>query len=202
MHIAMLLVCFVSILPAVFSAFIPPAVRRSQISTLSPLRRLGASSTRRYASLFDFPPDLNPEHLLQDIWAFLEVINPAANEDIRRVGASAAWVGGSVGVAGSLTAIMLKAEKVKSRDNCAFCKGSGALVCGNCHGNRFVLMKRGGGNIEEADEDCRRYTCPTCNGLGIVTCVNCQGDGLAIPPVLNRKRSRDPEGPLEDRGLA
>lgn len=48
--------------------------------------------------------------------------------------------------------------------------------------------------VEEKD-------CPTCQGSGYITCINCKGDGLAIPVMLNKKLSRDPETRLEALGL-
>jgi DnaJ-class molecular chaperone len=48
--------------------------------------------------------------------------------------------------------------------------------------------------VEERD-------CPTCYGSGFITCINCKGDGLAIPVMLNKRTSRDPETRLEEYGL-
>jgi len=142
------------------------------------------------------PKSMSREDVMDAILAFLKVVNPQVPEDIRRVGASAAWVGGSVGVGGSLTAIWLKMQKVKSRETCAYCRGSGSLACGSC-GDTGVLriLEKETGKVTKVD-------CPTCRGTREVLCVNCRGDGMAVPPMLRTRRSRDPEGLLEDSGLS
>jgi hypothetical protein len=43
--------------------------------------------------------------------------------------------------------------------------------------------------------------CPRCMGSGSLKCINCKGDGLALPVMLNKKVSRDPETRLEEYGM-
>lgn len=50
-------------------------------------------------------------------------------------------------------------------------------------------------------QQVQEQDCPNCEGTGAVTCLNCRGDGLALPVILNKRVSRDPESRLEALGL-
>jgi len=89
---------------------------------------------------------------------------------------------------------------VNERSKCPYCSGSGQLTCARCYGLQKIKLRRGaegggeGGRIEEEP-------CPSCLGVGTVVCINCKGDGLAIPVMLDKKVSRDPETRLEEYGM-
>jgi len=75
------------------------------------------------------------------------------------------FIGGSVGVVGTVISTMIKKEEVKDRLKCVYCDGSGQILCGHCLGMGEV---RG--------EDCN-----TCESTGTVVCINCQGSGMSVP---------------------
>ncbi|CAN0062534.1 unnamed protein product, partial [Heterosigma akashiwo] len=102
------------------------------------------------------------------------------------------FVGGAIGVTGTLIALDSKKVKVAERAKCPYCTGDGRLTCVRCLGAGMLPAAADGGAA------CK---CGFCEGKGFVTCVNCKGDGRAVPLMLNRKASRDPESELEDVGI-
>ena len=76
--------------------------------------------------------------------------------------AIAGFIGGSVGVVGTVIATLFKRDEVKDRLKCTYCAGTGQITCGRCFGSGTVSMN---GQSE---------TCPTCEGTGTVVCINCQ----------------------------
>mmetsp|Transcript_40653 Transcript_40653/g.53534 ORF Transcript_40653/g.53534 Transcript_40653/m.53534 type:complete len:201 (-) Transcript_40653:242-844(-) len=102
--------------------------------------------------------------------------------------------GGAIGVMGTLFALEFKKQKVQKRSECPYCNGQGHLQCTACLATGVV-------EIMTADGMTKSYGCGYCEGTGHITCVNCKGDGRAVPLMLNRKASRDPESEMEDIGI-
>jgi len=90
--------------------------------------------------------------------------------------AVAGFIGGTVGVMGSLSATLRKRDEVKERLKCPYCEGSGQLVCGRCLGAASVKTKDG-----------MTTTCTQCDGTGTVICINCQGTGVSVPEDILQK---------------
>ncbi|CAM9361474.1 unnamed protein product [Discosporangium mesarthrocarpum] len=108
------------------------------------------------------------------------------------------FIGGSVGVIGTIVAIQMKIGQVRELTQCPYCRSSGQLPCALCFGLGSVQVVEGavggvGGRLVTR-------TCPACLGKTYVTCINCKGDGRAMPNFLNKKVSRDPESEIEDVG--
>lgn len=87
--------------------------------------------------------------------------------------ASNGFIGGSVGVIGTVVATQLKKGQVKDRLTCSYCAGSGQIMCGHCLGTKTISYLGPDGMVTEA--------CPNCEGTGTVVCINCQGSGLSVP---------------------
>ena len=87
------------------------------------------------------------------------------------------FIGGSVGVIGTVVSTMIKKNEVKDRIKCNYCEGSGQIVCGHCLGLGTLSV------LSEVDGAPRVTTvqCPNCEGSGTVVCINCQGSGLSVP---------------------
>lgn len=79
---------------------------------------------------------------------------------------TAAFVGGSVGVVGTLVAISARRRAVRDRLACVICKGEGSIECGRCFGTG-----RG------ADGGRCAHCLPS---PGRVPCVSCQGSGNSV----------------------
>lgn len=91
----------------------------------------------------------------------------------------AAFVGGAVGVIGTLESIMARRRAVRERLTCVYCDGAGTLTCGVCIGG------------------CRNTagtSCANCNGLGKVACVSCQGSGNSVLLASDRNLIRELAG--------
>lgn len=89
------------------------------------------------------------------------------------------FIGGSVGVIGTVIATLIKKGEVKERLKCVYCDGGGQILCGHCLGT---------GVISYADEFGKVTTekCENCEGTGTVVCINCQGSGISVPEdILN-----------------
>lgn len=84
------------------------------------------------------------------------------------------FIGGSVGVVGTVIATLVKKGQVKDRLKCTYCEGEGEIICGVCLG-------RGTVQIPHADGSWSMGKCDTCEGTGTVVCINCQGSGLCVP---------------------
>jgi len=84
------------------------------------------------------------------------------------------FIGGSVGVIGTVASTMIKKEQVKDRLKCNYCAGSGQIVCGHCLGTGTISVKGEDGVLSSV-------TCANCEGSGTVVCINCQGSGLSVP---------------------
>lgn len=95
-----------------------------------------------------------------------------------QVDAVAAFVGGALGVVGTLVVYETRRYHARTRVACPYCEGTGSLVCGVCVGH---------------DPNC-----PHCDA-GRIKCVNCEATGLAIPPQLERKGIKSVDDELETR---
>lgn len=84
------------------------------------------------------------------------------------------FIGGSVGVVGTVVSTMLKKKEVKDRLKCSYCEGSGQILCGHCLGSGTL-------SVMGADGVLTSMQCPNCEGTGTVVCINCQGSGLSVP---------------------
>jgi len=84
------------------------------------------------------------------------------------------FIGGSVGVIGTLISTMIKKDEVKDRLKCTYCDGTGEILCGHCLGSGLLSRKSETGALESV-------VCPNCEGTGTVVCINCQGSGLSVP---------------------
>ena len=84
------------------------------------------------------------------------------------------FIGGSVGVLGTVISTMIKKNEVKDRLKCTYCDGTGQILCGHCLGTGSLLVKGESGELAPV-------TCPNCEGSGTVVCINCQGSGLSVP---------------------
>jgi hypothetical protein len=80
------------------------------------------------------------------------------------------FIGGSVGVVGTVISTLIKKGEVKDRLKCLYCNGSGQITCGHCLGTGMVKLS--------ATES---VACSNCEGTGTVVCINCQGSGLSVP---------------------
>lgn len=91
----------------------------------------------------------------------------------------AAFVGGAVGVMGTLESIMARRRAVRERLTCVYCDGAGTLACGRCVG---------------ACRNAAGVSCANCNGLGKVACVSCQGSGNSVLLASDRNLIRELAG--------
>jgi hypothetical protein len=91
----------------------------------------------------------------------------------------AAFVGGAVGVIGTVESIMARRRAVRERLTCVYCDGAGTLTCGYCLG---------------AARDAQGAPCANCNGLGKVACVSCQGSGNSVLLAEDRNLIRELAG--------
>ena len=84
------------------------------------------------------------------------------------------FIGGSVGVLGTVASTMIKKNQVKDRLKCTYCDGTGQILCGHCLGSGTLMVADDSGAMVSK-------ACPNCEGSGTVVCINCQGSGLAVP---------------------
>jgi len=108
------------------------------------------------------------------------------------------FLGGTVGVLGTLITYETKRFKMKQRILCPYCEGGGVITCGACLGSGSVVRETGG--------EATQTSCPVCGGIGVVACVNCKGEGVTVPVALQRKQLDLPEDDLnyalEEMGIA
>ena len=96
------------------------------------------------------------------------------------------FIGGTVGVIGTVSATQVKKGEVKDRLKCVYCGGSGTIQCGACAGTGKLLADFSAGKFlpteTDADADSTDLiSCSQCEGSSFVVCINCQGSGLNIP---------------------
>lgn len=91
----------------------------------------------------------------------------------------AAFVGGAVGVIGTVESIMARRRAVRDRLTCVYCDGSGSLGCGVCFGTGI-----GSDGLP----------CGACSGTGKVDCVSCQGSGNSVLLAEDRNLIRELAG--------
>ena len=95
------------------------------------------------------------------------------------------FIGGSVGVIGTVISAQIKKDEVKGRLKCVYCDGSGQIVCGHCLGARTLSYQTESGSLV-MDEQCSN-----CESTGTVVCINCQGSGRSVPDDFLQVRSRE-----------
>ena len=88
------------------------------------------------------------------------------------------FIGGTVGVVGTVLATQKKKAEVKDRLTCVYCGGSGTIKCGTCAGTGSLLAE---GVTSFTEGVSATQACGTCEGTSHVVCINCQGSGLNIP---------------------
>eukprot|EP00306_Pavlova_sp_CCMP459_P020577 CAMPEP_0185550226 /NCGR_PEP_ID=MMETSP1381-20130426/19817_1 /TAXON_ID=298111 /ORGANISM="Pavlova sp., Strain CCMP459" /LENGTH=221 /DNA_ID=CAMNT_0028162999 /DNA_START=38 /DNA_END=704 /DNA_ORIENTATION=- len=91
----------------------------------------------------------------------------------------AAFVGGAVGVIGTLESIQARRRAVRERLTCVYCDGQGTLACGVCYGSGVTSDGQ---------------PCPNCSGTGKVSCVSCQGSGNSVLLAEDRNLIRELAG--------
>eukprot|EP00614_Pseudopedinella_elastica_P013103 CAMPEP_0172614274 /NCGR_PEP_ID=MMETSP1068-20121228/49311_1 /TAXON_ID=35684 /ORGANISM="Pseudopedinella elastica, Strain CCMP716" /LENGTH=229 /DNA_ID=CAMNT_0013419011 /DNA_START=126 /DNA_END=815 /DNA_ORIENTATION=- len=110
------------------------------------------------------------------------------------------FLGGTVGVLGTLLTYEKARFRMKQRILCPYCNGGGVITCGACLGCGKTLVKVGPNG---AKESC---ACETCGGIGEVACVNCKAEGVTVPVALQRKEfnmnTDELELALEEMGIA
>jgi len=84
------------------------------------------------------------------------------------------FIGGSVGVIGTVISTMIKKEEVKDRLKCPYCAGSGQILCGHC-------LSSGTVSYQKEDGSFATQPCSNCEQTGSVVCINCQGSGISVP---------------------
>jgi len=85
------------------------------------------------------------------------------------------FIGGSVGVIGTVLAAQIKKGEVKERLKCVYCEGEGQIPCGHCLGTGVLSYMDASGKLVLGEK------CENCEGTGTVVCINCQGSGLSVP---------------------
>ncbi|KAJ1631808.1 hypothetical protein T492DRAFT_993112 [Pavlovales sp. CCMP2436] len=91
----------------------------------------------------------------------------------------AAFVGGTVGVVGTVQSILTRRRAVRERLTCVYCDGAGMLMCGVCVGS---------------GRSAAGTPCPNCKGSGHVACVSCQGSGNSVLLASDRNLIRELAG--------
>jgi len=84
------------------------------------------------------------------------------------------FIGGSVGVIGTVAATSIKKSEVKDRLKCTYCDGTGKIMCGYCYGTKQTPFSDSSGAWQSSP-------CSNCEATGDVVCINCQGSGITIP---------------------
>jgi hypothetical protein len=90
---------------------------------------------------------------------------------------SAAFIGGTLGVMGTMMALEIKTKQDGGLDACPYCMGHGEILCGRCLGT---------GSMNGAP-------CEKCSCNGAIMCINCKGDGRLSPLILQNKVVREPD---------
>lgn len=85
------------------------------------------------------------------------------------------FIGGSVGVLGTVAAAQIKKAEVKNRLKCVYCEGSGQIGCGHCFVTGVYSYSNPDGSLTLGAR------CDNCESTGSVVCINCQGSGLSVP---------------------
>jgi len=101
------------------------------------------------------------------------------------------FIGGSVGVLGTVIAAQVKKREVQDRLKCMYCEGTGQLLCGWCLGTGKLSYNSETGELVTED-------CDNCEGTSTVVCINCQGSGLTIPEDIFAMMGDNEEGWSEE----
>lgn len=84
------------------------------------------------------------------------------------------FIGGTVGVVGTVVATYVKKGQVKDRLKCSYCDGTGQIGCGHCMGLKRI-------SVPDENGKWTMQECENCEGSGTVVCINCQGSGICVP---------------------
>jgi hypothetical protein len=103
------------------------------------------------------------------------------------------FIGGSVGVVGTLLFTTIKKEEVKDRLKCNYCDGTGQIVCGHCLGTGTVS------HVEAGTGAVCSGPCQNCDSSGTVVCINCQGSGVTVPEGVCAWGNRRAHNPATSR---
>ena len=103
--------------------------------------------------------------------------------------AQAGFIGGTVGVIGTVVSTFIKRDEVKDRLKCPYCLGAGTIACGTCLGTGKVMniISTAEGAAGEEEPQFAEEPCPDCDGTGQILCINCQGSGVSVPESLLQK---------------
>lgn len=105
------------------------------------------------------------------------------------------FIGGTVGVLGTVGATLVKKAEVKDRLKCVYCEGSGQILCGHCFGTKKLSY------IKEDKTVVLGEDCANCETTGSVVCINCQGSGLSVPDDFLQVLGDEEVRPTPTRGL-
>jgi hypothetical protein len=97
---------------------------------------------------------------------------------------SAAFIGGTVGIMGTMMALEVKTKQDGGLDCCPYCMGHGEILCGRCLGS---------GSLSGSG------ACPECGCTGAVMCLNCKGDGRLTPLMLQNKVTQEPDSAYQSK---
>ena len=70
------------------------------------------------------------------------------------------FIGGSVGVVGTVIAAQVKKDQVKGRLKCNYCEGTGQILCGHCLGSGTVSFLGPSGKRSDLRDKLRSSVCP------------------------------------------
>ena len=152
-----------SVLTACSHCITRPPPKRAQTSCRSSTASSCPTSTRSTRSIDSLSPWLQIDADSGDVQFSASAIN--------------GFIGGTVGVVGTVLATQKKKAEVKDRLTCVYCGGSGTIKCGTCAGTGSLLAE----GVTSFTEGAATQACGTCEGTSHVVCINCQGSGLNIP---------------------
>jgi len=102
------------------------------------------------------------------------------------------FIGGTVGVVGTVVATFVKKAQVKDRLKCTYCAGTGQIICGICLDRGTVST------LNVATGQWELKECQSCEGSGTVVCINCQGSGTVLPEDFLQKLGDSEAGFSDD----
>ena len=105
------------------------------------------------------------------------------------------FIGGTVGVLGTVVAAQIKKGEVKTRLKCIYCDGVGQILCGHCFGTTKLSYMNEEGAVVLGER------CTNCEATGSVVCINCQGSGLSVPDDFLQVLGDEEVSPTPTRGL-
>jgi len=174
-------------------AVVPPCHRAASAS-----RTAGRTSGVSLLEAFDLLPVIDCLKLdeMDKVQVCMDALQPwMVLDDVGGIqfteSAANGFIGGSVGVVGTVIAAQVKKDQVKGRLKCNYCEGTGQILCGHCLGTGTVSFLGPSGELETQQ-------CQNCEGTGTVVCINCQGSGLSVPDDFLQMLGDDDMGFSED----